>query len=100
MDVRVVCGLSATMATFWPTSALSSVDLPALGRPINETKPERNLVSLMRHRLRFGDADLAHTQVVAGQHFNADAVALHGFAGLGNAPQPFAHQAAHRSGFD
>ena len=31
IDVRVVCGLSATMATFWPTRAFSSVDLPAFG---------------------------------------------------------------------
>src|ERR1700722_19873954 len=55
MEVRVVWGLSATMATFWPTRALSSVDLPALGRPIKETKPERNLGgvtgSLMRQHL-------------------------------------------------
>ena len=40
IDVRVVCGLSATIATFWPTSAFSSVDLPAFGRPISETKPD------------------------------------------------------------
>src|ERR1035438_7631978 len=33
MDVRVVCGLSATMATFWPIRAFSSVDFPAFGRP-------------------------------------------------------------------
>ena len=39
--VRVVCGLSDTMLTFWPTSAFSSVDLPTLGRPASVTKPER-----------------------------------------------------------
>ena len=38
---RVVCGLSETIATFWPTSALTSVDLPTLGRPASATKPER-----------------------------------------------------------
>ena len=38
--VRVVCGLSATIATFAPTSALSSVDLPAFGLPRIETNPE------------------------------------------------------------
>ena len=47
-DVRVVCGLSATMATFWPTRAFSSVDLPAFGRPMIETKPERNDVFMWR----------------------------------------------------
>ena len=39
--VRVVCGLSDVITTFWPTSALVSVDLPALGRPTNDAKPER-----------------------------------------------------------
>src|SRR5579871_4280721 len=41
MFIRVVCGFSVTMAIFSPTSALSSVLLPALGRPIMETNPER-----------------------------------------------------------
>ena len=39
--VRVVCGLSLVITTFWPTIALVSVDLPALGRPTNDTKPLR-----------------------------------------------------------
>ena len=30
-----------TIATFWPTSALTSVDLPALGAPITATRPQR-----------------------------------------------------------
>src|ERR1019366_6652057 len=42
MDVRVVCGLSATMATFWPTRALIKVDFPAFGRPMMETNPDLN----------------------------------------------------------
>src|SRR5262252_4444170 len=37
--VRVVCGLSETIATFSPTSALTSVDLPALGRPTTAISP-------------------------------------------------------------
>ena len=41
MLVRVVCGLCVTMASFCPSRAFNSVDLPALGRPIIETKPER-----------------------------------------------------------
>ena len=32
---RVVCALGLTIATFWPTSALTSVDLPALGAPMH-----------------------------------------------------------------
>ena len=37
--VLVVCGLSETMASLVPTIRLSSVDLPAFGRPMNETNP-------------------------------------------------------------
>src|ERR671919_482132 len=39
MRLRVVCGLGETMATFWPRMRLSSVDLPALGRPTRATIP-------------------------------------------------------------
>src|SRR4051812_49425061 len=39
--VRVVCGLSEVMTTLVPTSALVRVDLPALGRPTNDTNPLR-----------------------------------------------------------
>ena len=38
---RVVCGRSETIATFSPTIALTSVDLPTLGRPASATKPLR-----------------------------------------------------------
>src|SRR4051812_29522894 len=31
------------MLTFWPTSALSNVDLPTLGRPTMATRPQRRL---------------------------------------------------------
>ena len=37
---RVVCGLSETMASFWPRRALSRVDLPTLGRPTSATSPD------------------------------------------------------------
>ena len=39
MRLRVVCGLSETMATFWPTRLFTSVDLPTLGRPTTVTSP-------------------------------------------------------------
>ena len=38
--VRVVCGLSETIDTFWPRIVLSNVDLPTLGRPTSVTKPD------------------------------------------------------------
>ena len=40
ISARVVCTLCETMVTLEPTSALSSVDLPALGAPISATKPQ------------------------------------------------------------
>src|SRR5690625_7177025 len=38
---RVDCGLVEVIATFTPTRALVSVDLPTLGPPTRATKPER-----------------------------------------------------------
>ena len=40
-SARVVCTLCVTIETLAPTSALTSVDLPALGAPISATKPQR-----------------------------------------------------------
>ena len=40
-SARVVCTLGVTIATLLPTSALISVDLPALGAPISAMKPQR-----------------------------------------------------------
>src|SRR5439155_23939618 len=45
---RVVCTLRLTMLTLEPTSALVSVDLPALGAPISAMKPQRRSVSAIR----------------------------------------------------
>src|SRR5579883_491340 len=39
--MRVVCTLGLTIATFAPTSALVSVDLPALGAPMMAQNPAR-----------------------------------------------------------
>src|SRR5262249_61274266 len=41
MRLRVVCGFGDTMATFWPSRRLSSVDFPTLGRPARAMKPAR-----------------------------------------------------------
>src|SRR6266568_2164859 len=94
IEVRVVCGLSATIATFWPTRAFSSVDLPAFGSPIRETNPDLKC-SFMSDRLSLAQANLSHSQLVRGQHFDANAIALYRFSGLRHAAQPFADQTAH-----
>src|SRR6185437_6171228 len=39
MRRRVVCGLSETIATLPPQSALTSVDFPTFGRPATATNP-------------------------------------------------------------
>ena len=39
--MRVVCTLWLTIETLVPTSALTSVDLPALGAPMTAMKPQR-----------------------------------------------------------
>jgi hypothetical protein len=41
MRVRVVWTFWLTIETLAPTSALTSVDFPAFGRPITLTKPHR-----------------------------------------------------------
>src|SRR5689334_7303219 len=51
MDVRVVCGWWATIASFSPTKAFSKVDLPTFGLPAIDTKPARcGLRVTCRHR--------------------------------------------------
>src|SRR5271166_3003132 len=50
--LRVVCGLAETMATFSPVRALSSVLLPALGRPRIATNPDFNGTRLLIHYYR------------------------------------------------
>src|SRR3546814_16558156 len=44
--VRVVCVLGEVMATFCPTSAFTSVDLPALGAPTTATSPQRCIIPI------------------------------------------------------
>jgi hypothetical protein len=41
MRWRVVCALREVMLIFWPTRALSSVDLPTLGLPTMAIRPQR-----------------------------------------------------------
>jgi hypothetical protein len=76
--VRVVCGLSETMASLVPTSRFSSVDLPAFGRPMNETNPTSSRPPLSGCRSPFALAashphlvDRARARV---EHLDAQAV--------------------------
>src|SRR3989442_8255025 len=56
MRLRVVCGLGDTMATFWPTSRFTSVDLPTLGSPTMAANPERKLIAQASYTCeRFAD---------------------------------------------
>src|SRR5271156_4545075 len=59
MRLRVVWGLGETMATFWPTWVLTSVDLPALGRFTIATNPDlkgmdQQIVRLWRAARKLG----------------------------------------------
>src|SRR5262252_9364125 len=61
MRRRVVWGRGVTIATFWPTTRFSSVDLPTLERPPRTTNPARcsgasatNLLSYLIKRLARG----------------------------------------------
>src|SRR5579885_872740 len=99
MEVRVVWGLSATMAILAPTTAFRSVDLPAFGRPRMETKPERNAEgSVMSDGLGLANTHLRDAQGVAGEHFDADALAFGDLAGLRHVAQPLGNQPADGGG--
>ena len=62
---RVVCTLWVTIETLAPTSALTSVDLPALGAPMRATKPQRCLGA--RRRLRSGRSSLGRSRRLRAQ---------------------------------
>src|SRR4029078_12667547 len=94
--VGVVCGLFDTMATFSPTIRLSRVDLPALGRPISETKPafmrrlSRSSTRLRRFRRRSfpaADADLGDPAPLDFHDFNGEAVHVEHLAQIRHAPE-------------
>ena len=61
---RVVCTLCETIDTLAPTSALTSVDLPALGAPMTAMKPQRcsaiggvPLLAVRASLMQFGSGD-------------------------------------------
>src|SRR6185437_9345056 len=73
------------MASFSPTRRLSSVDLPALGRPMKETKPDftarRSLCfGGLRRRLELRDAHTRDAPPLRVEDFHAEAVELEVFA--------------------
>src|SRR6266513_3798518 len=75
MRVRVVCGLSDTMASLWPTTRLRSVDLPAFGRPRNETKPDLPLI-LGGNRFAAAQADFGDAPALDLDHLHIEAIDL------------------------
>src|ERR1700759_5327612 len=82
---RVVCGRLDVIATFEPTSALVSVDLPVLGRPTKQTKPEWNSVIVYARCLHSAQQHGAdpHPPAVVGSALGVpqQAVGLHFGAG-------------------
>src|SRR5215470_5243069 len=99
MRLRVVCGFGVTMATFSPTSAFSSVLLPALGRPMMETNPERKATSGQRSRRmalrkRAAHSHCLHFTFSGFQHFELEAVFLDDFPGVEHASHQRAQQPA------
>src|SRR5436309_2543603 len=54
----------------------------------------------MSYRLRAAEADLFDAEIVAGENIDADAVALHGFSGFGDAAEPFGDQPADGGGLE
>src|SRR3974390_2672565 len=81
------------MASFSPTSAFSSVDLPAFGRPMMETNPERNAMSGGPNLPGLEtDAHAVHAALGRVQDFEAKSVLVENLAGFRNVPGEFTHQ--------
>src|SRR5687768_2762482 len=103
--VRVVCGLLETMASFSARSRLSSVDLPALGRPTSATEPERgppedtpgsaNLAPLLLRGGQALDAHPARAPVVGALHHEAQPLHLDRLAHARHVPEQAERQPAH-----
>ena len=74
MRWRVVCGLSETIATFWPTNRLSSVDLPAFGRPTSETNPAFTSRPRRPAAAARADADLVDAAPLGLEDLDVEAV--------------------------
>src|SRR5262245_7400867 len=86
MRVLVVCGLSDTMASLWPTMRLRSVDLPAFGRPRNETNPDLPLI-LDGRRLAPAKADLGDAPTLDLEHLDVENIDVEALADVRHASQ-------------
>src|SRR5688572_448557 len=119
---RVVCGLSETIASFSPSTRLSSVDLPALGRPTSATAPAlaagpstswaagasgtARLLLLVGHRLRLAPPrspavvrlgpDPQHPAAVGGLDREAQAQGIHNLTAARDGAQGGGDQPADR----
>src|ERR1700733_1222006 len=96
MRVRVVCGFAVTMATFSPVSAFNSVLLPAFGRPIMETNPDRTgtILSYVLSRRHFNSRDTQafDSPIRRCQYLQSRLAGQHHFTRHGNSPGNLAHQ--------
>src|SRR4051812_48732374 len=98
MRVRVVCGLSETMAIFVPMMRLRSVDLPAFGRPMMETNPALTggLSGVHLDGLRLAEPALVDAPALRLEDLDDHAVDLERLSDRGHASEPRQHVAAHR----
>ena len=94
MRWRVVCGLSETIATFWPTNRLSSVDLPAFGRPTSETNPAFTRRLLGAPARLPPDADLVDAPALGLEDLDVEAVEREALADRRHAADARQHVAA------
>src|SRR5690349_13717942 len=79
---------------------LRSVDLPALGRPTSEMRPERGTVTgglapLDWRFLRAAEADFVNAAALRLEHFDLEAIELECLADGGNATDAGQHVATH-----
>src|SRR5215470_17625743 len=86
MRVLVVCGLSETMASLWPTMRLRRVDLPAFGRPRNETNPDLPLI-LDGRRRSAAEAHLVDAPAFDFEHLHIETIDLEAFADIRHSAQ-------------
>src|SRR5262245_32800487 len=97
MRLRVVCGLSGTIAILTPTMRLRSVDFPALCRPMREAKPARGIAGsapLDRRLLQQPEAHLVDAAALGLEDFDLHAVELERFADLRHASDARQHVTA------
>src|SRR5512141_2901089 len=95
--VRVVWGLSEVITIFCPTTALVSVDFPALGRPTKHAKPLRNAPCSATARLVVPRPDLL-VRPAGGLARPPDRLGVDGARPARRHRPPVAHHVVRRAG--